>query len=194
MIRACASALISVFLAASAGEEKAIVLSGGVLGASGKHALYVALWKAQGFLKRPAQSTRFAAGEDTAFCFEVTAGRWALSARGRERQRVCSVQTSRADSRDRFMDGEPALRRRGHGNQPRHDRCRHSAGVAHRPADRPPFRSGSDLAAVRFRLFLSASRALSRLFLLRVVRHDLRTEGGAPSSLQSNQIELCWSR
>lgn len=55
-------------------------LSGRVVGASGKNAVYVALWQADGFLVRPAQTRRIAAGEEPVFQFDVPAGRWAISA------------------------------------------------------------------------------------------------------------------
>ena len=55
-------------------------LSGRVVGASGKNAIYVALWQADGFLVRPAQTRRIAAGEEPVFHFEVPAGHWAISA------------------------------------------------------------------------------------------------------------------
>ena len=55
-------------------------LSGRVLGSSGKSAVYVALWQADGFLKRPVQQVRFEPGAELHFHFEVPAGRWALSA------------------------------------------------------------------------------------------------------------------
>ena len=55
-------------------------LSGRVVGASGKNTIYVALWQADGFLVRPAQTRRIAAGEEPVFSFDVPAGRWAISA------------------------------------------------------------------------------------------------------------------
>jgi uncharacterized protein (DUF2141 family) len=55
-------------------------LSGRVTGASGKNAIYVALWQADGFLVRPAQTRRIAAGDEPVFHFDVPAGRWAISA------------------------------------------------------------------------------------------------------------------
>lgn len=55
-------------------------VSGHVVGASGKNPIYVALWQADGFLQRPAQTVRIAAGDDLVFHFDVPAGRWAVSA------------------------------------------------------------------------------------------------------------------
>ncbi|MBV8842790.1 MAG: DUF2141 domain-containing protein [Bryobacterales bacterium] len=42
--------------------------------------LYVALWEADGFLKRPVQQVRIEPGAERIFRFEVPAGRWAVSA------------------------------------------------------------------------------------------------------------------
>jgi uncharacterized protein (DUF2141 family) len=42
--------------------------------------VYVALWQADGFLKRPVQQIRIEPGAELVFRFEVPAGRWALSA------------------------------------------------------------------------------------------------------------------
>jgi uncharacterized protein (DUF2141 family) len=58
----------------------AVALAGHVRGASGKHALYVALWQSEGFLERPVRQTRFAPGAAADFSFSVPAGKWALSA------------------------------------------------------------------------------------------------------------------
>jgi uncharacterized protein (DUF2141 family) len=55
-------------------------LSGRVLGSSGKHSVYVALWRADGFLERPVQQIHLEPGAPATFHFEVRAGRWALSA------------------------------------------------------------------------------------------------------------------
>jgi hypothetical protein len=41
--------------------------------------LYVALWQADGFLKRPVQQIRIKPGAERLFNFEVPAGCWALS-------------------------------------------------------------------------------------------------------------------
>jgi uncharacterized protein (DUF2141 family) len=57
-----------------------VALSGHVRGASGKHAVYVALWRREGFLEHPAQQARFAPGTPTEFRFQVPAGEWAVSA------------------------------------------------------------------------------------------------------------------
>ena len=42
--------------------------------------MYVALWQADGFLKRPVQQVRIEPGAGFGFQFEVPAGRWAVSA------------------------------------------------------------------------------------------------------------------
>jgi len=50
------------------------------LGLSGKSVVYVALWQADGFLKRPVQLSRIGHGAAPVFQFVVPAGRWAISA------------------------------------------------------------------------------------------------------------------
>jgi uncharacterized protein (DUF2141 family) len=55
-------------------------LSGRVLGSSGKSVVYVALWQADGFLKRPVQQVRIEPGAAPVFQSDVPAGRWAVSA------------------------------------------------------------------------------------------------------------------
>jgi uncharacterized protein (DUF2141 family) len=55
-------------------------LSGRLRGSSGKNVVYVALWQADSFLKRPGQQVRIEPGTDPGFRFEVPAGRWAVSA------------------------------------------------------------------------------------------------------------------
>jgi uncharacterized protein (DUF2141 family) len=57
-----------------------VTLSGKVIGASGKYAIFVALWDAHGFLARPVQQVRIAPRAAPVFHFQVSAGRWALSA------------------------------------------------------------------------------------------------------------------
>lgn len=57
-----------------------VTVSGVVLGASRKHAVYVALWDNDGFLKRPVQQVRLEPGLELMFQFQMPAGRWALSA------------------------------------------------------------------------------------------------------------------
>ena len=49
-------------------------------GASGKHAVHVALWRREGFLEHPARETQFAPGVAPEFRFDVPPGSWALSA------------------------------------------------------------------------------------------------------------------
>jgi hypothetical protein len=55
-------------------------LSGHVAAASGNHSVFVALWREQGFLERPVDGVKIAAGKPTTFQFTVTKGAWALSA------------------------------------------------------------------------------------------------------------------
>lgn len=57
-----------------------ITLSGMVSGASGKHPVYVALWDAASFLKKPVQQVRIEPGAPALFRFRAAAGDWALSA------------------------------------------------------------------------------------------------------------------
>jgi uncharacterized protein (DUF2141 family) len=69
----------SVAALAHAGPPS-VALSGHVRGASGTHAVYVALWQREGFLEHPARQTRFAPGAAPDFRFDVPPGTWALSA------------------------------------------------------------------------------------------------------------------
>jgi hypothetical protein len=57
-----------------------VVLSGRVIGASGKHAIFVALWDEAGFLEHPVQLVRIERQATPAFRFEVPSGHWAVSA------------------------------------------------------------------------------------------------------------------
>jgi uncharacterized protein (DUF2141 family) len=71
-----AACVVVVTAAASPATFK---VSGKVTGGSGKHAILIALWDADGFLKTPVQRARFEAGAATDFHFDVAPGRWALS-------------------------------------------------------------------------------------------------------------------
>lgn len=80
-------ALISICLIAPAltpqtpaPQPATFQLSGHIIGSSGKNPVYIALWQADGFLERPAQTFRITPGADPVFHFQVAAGRWALSA------------------------------------------------------------------------------------------------------------------
>lgn len=64
----------------TASDRGEFTLSGRVRNASGKHTVYVALWNAQGFLERPARQIRIDPAAGPVFRFEVSSGRWALSA------------------------------------------------------------------------------------------------------------------
>lgn len=55
-------------------------ISGRVIGASGKHPIYVALWSDDGFLVRPVQQVRLDPGTESHFQFTVPEGRWTISA------------------------------------------------------------------------------------------------------------------
>jgi uncharacterized protein (DUF2141 family) len=61
-------------------EPSSVTLSGHVLGASGKYTVYVALWRRDGFLQRPAEGVRIEPHAPPSFGFKVSPGRWALSA------------------------------------------------------------------------------------------------------------------
>jgi uncharacterized protein (DUF2141 family) len=71
----------ALWVASIARAEPVMVrLSGRVLGGSGKHAVYVALWRNDGFLEHPAQQMRLDPSALPDFTFRVSPGRWALSA------------------------------------------------------------------------------------------------------------------
>lgn len=57
-----------------------VPLSGKVTGGSGKHTIYIALWDEHSFLNKPVQQIRITPGASPDFRFDVTPGRWALSA------------------------------------------------------------------------------------------------------------------
>jgi uncharacterized protein (DUF2141 family) len=86
LVRILRRPALSIFLAALALAHSqspapaAITLSGQVVGATGKHTVYVALWDAGGFLTHPVQQVRFDPPNSPAFHFQVPPGRWALSA------------------------------------------------------------------------------------------------------------------
>lgn len=75
-----AALLGTMLLAVSAVGEGTFAVSGEVKGPSGKHAIYVALWDAKGFLDKPVQQVRFEPRAPTQFHFDVAPGQWALSA------------------------------------------------------------------------------------------------------------------
>ena len=55
-------------------------VAGRLLGASGKNAVYVTLWQADGFLTKPVREIKIEPGAEPVFHFEVIKGRWAVSA------------------------------------------------------------------------------------------------------------------
>lgn len=73
----CATFPLQSQLASDRGE---FTLAGRVRNASGKHAVFVALWNAGGFLERPVRQIRIDPPAEPVFRFEVSSGRWALSA------------------------------------------------------------------------------------------------------------------
>jgi uncharacterized protein (DUF2141 family) len=83
--RAASECVVAFVLAANiaptgAAAPETFKLSGRVLGSSGKGVVYVALWRADGFLKRPVGQVRIEPGAERVFHFEVPAGLWAVSA------------------------------------------------------------------------------------------------------------------
>src|ERR1700691_1290540 len=72
--------LVGLLAPSEAASSEIYALSGRVLGASGKSVVYVALWQADDFLKRPVKQIRIEPGAELVFRFEVPAGRWAISA------------------------------------------------------------------------------------------------------------------
>jgi uncharacterized protein (DUF2141 family) len=80
--RFCLAILAGVLFFAAcaiAQDPPSIGISGSVIGASGRNAVYVALWDEAGFLKKPIQGIRIAPGAELVFHFQVPAGRYALS-------------------------------------------------------------------------------------------------------------------
>src|SRR5579862_7375383 len=74
------SALALVSAPTGAAAPPTFRLSGRVIGSSGKNVVDVALWQADGFLKRPVEQRRIEPGTKPVFQFEVSRGRWAVSA------------------------------------------------------------------------------------------------------------------
>jgi uncharacterized protein (DUF2141 family) len=72
--------MILALTALAFADTKSITVSGRVRGASGGHTIHVALWDADGFLRKPVQETRLAAGADTHFQFVLQSGRCAVGA------------------------------------------------------------------------------------------------------------------
>ena len=70
-------ALISSFASA---QTKSIQISGVVVGTTGEHATYVAVWDATSFLRKPVQQVRIPPNTTPTFDFTLAKGRWALSA------------------------------------------------------------------------------------------------------------------
>ena len=77
---AVAVCLLSSTILQAQSVPRAFKLSGRLLGSSGRNVVYVALWQADGFLKRPTKQVRIEPGGGQIFQFEVPAGHWALSA------------------------------------------------------------------------------------------------------------------
>jgi len=75
-----AAACLSSGVAQSASTQETITISGKILGAGGKHPMYVALWDAAGFLSKPVQEVRIEPHSNAVFRFQVAPGTWAISA------------------------------------------------------------------------------------------------------------------
>jgi uncharacterized protein (DUF2141 family) len=80
IIIAIAACLVLFTMLARAAASSTIDLSGKVIGGSGKHTIYVALWVAQSFLVRPIQQIRIEPTSGPDFHFRIPVGRWALRA------------------------------------------------------------------------------------------------------------------
>jgi len=77
---AVVAVLTSAPLEGQNASASTVILSGCVIGTLGNHAVYVALWDANGFLTRPVQQLRIVPGSAPKFQFRIPSGRWALSA------------------------------------------------------------------------------------------------------------------
>jgi uncharacterized protein (DUF2141 family) len=64
----------------SAAQQATFTISGKIRGASGNHAIYVALWDSSGFLTKPSQQIRLDPHSAPQFQFRVAPGPWAISA------------------------------------------------------------------------------------------------------------------
>jgi uncharacterized protein (DUF2141 family) len=72
--------IASLAFAAQSSIPTTVAISGKVTSGSGTHAIYVALWDANGFLQHPVQRIRIDPGAAAVFHFQVPPGRWSLSA------------------------------------------------------------------------------------------------------------------
>jgi uncharacterized protein (DUF2141 family) len=70
----------ALFAARIGAAAETFKVAGRVLGASGKNAVYVTLWQADGFLTKPVREIKIEPGAEPVFHFEVIKGRWAVSA------------------------------------------------------------------------------------------------------------------
>jgi uncharacterized protein (DUF2141 family) len=61
-------------------QQATVAISGKVIGASGNHPIYVALWDSSGFLTKASQQIRIDSHSSTQFQFHVAPGAWAMSA------------------------------------------------------------------------------------------------------------------
>jgi uncharacterized protein (DUF2141 family) len=64
----------------AAAQQATVAISGKIIGASGNHPVYVALWDSSGFLTKPSQQIRLDPHSAPQFQFHVASGAWAISA------------------------------------------------------------------------------------------------------------------
>jgi uncharacterized protein (DUF2141 family) len=74
------AASAAVLVGARPDDGPLVKLAGRVTGGSGRHTVFVALWREQDFMQQPVAVTRIAPGDDPSFAFDVQRGRWALGA------------------------------------------------------------------------------------------------------------------
>jgi uncharacterized protein (DUF2141 family) len=76
-----AAVVVTVTLTATGAQETMhFSIAGEITGASGAHAIRVALWNEVGFLQKPVTDLRLDAGTAARYRFVVRPGRWAISA------------------------------------------------------------------------------------------------------------------
>ncbi|HVX41073.1 MAG TPA: DUF2141 domain-containing protein [Gemmatimonadaceae bacterium] len=79
--RAAALVGLAAAAAAAGAQQPATVhIAGHLIGWTGTHDAYVALWNDSTFLHTPIREIKLPAGGDSTYTFDVAAGKWALSA------------------------------------------------------------------------------------------------------------------
>jgi uncharacterized protein (DUF2141 family) len=79
-VRTLVAALLLCVSVARAEPPGTVILSGRIVGASGLHTVHVALWDAEGFLRKPVQEAQFSGQTAPRFQFTLRPGRWTVSA------------------------------------------------------------------------------------------------------------------